>query len=426
MISANELRRLKISKAGSGYNVDEVNNIINEAAKSIDAYDNENREVYRKMEILAKRIEEYRAEENSIKSALITAEKMAEQIKNDSEKKATDLIAESEATAQKTISEANAKADEIISQARDYSSSLIKEKNIEANNILSDAEKKANDAINSSKTVAQDILAQAKSISEDLVNKANEQSKAYELLIQALKNNANDFIGNLVNLYSSQLDALNSANLEISSNEEKIEDIKAIQAEFESLENEVSEVEQSIPEEVVLEKNEVEEDDAEDEDTTASETDEAPVTEDTETAQEEENEVVQEEIEEADVDYVNEIVKEVENTVNTEFTFTEEEPEDPMKAVEAFSQDEITPIDASVPAISEIDEEPEMVDYEESEKSLFDDDNEQLPFETYFNVNKEDAHGDPTQTISLVPPEEDEEDDDDDQPKFKGFFKKKK
>lgn len=421
MISANELRRLQISKAGSGYNVDEVNNIINEAAKSIDAYDNENREVYRKMEILAKKIEEYRAEENSIKSALITAEKMAEQIKNDSNKKADDLISDSEATAEKTIAEANAKADEIISQAREYSSTLIKEKTIEANGILSDAEKKANDAIRSSKTVAQDILAQAKSISEDLVNKANEQSKAYELLISALKNNAKEFIDNLVGLYSSQLDALNSANLETSDNADKVEDIKSIQAELDSLENEVTEIEQSIPEEIVLEKNDVEEDAAEEI---------ADEPEENESADESEAEEEQPKEEEVIDKYVDDIVQELEETVNTQFTFTEEDPDDisdtdPMQAVEAFSNDEITPVDTSVPVISEIDEEPEMVDHEEGEKSLFDDDGEQLPFETYFNVNKEDAHGDPNQTISLVPPEEDE-DADGEQPKFKGFFKKKK
>lgn len=421
MISANELRRLQISKAGSGYNVDEVNNIINEAAKSIDAYDNENREVYRKMEILAKKIEEYRAEENSIKSALITAEKMAEQIKNDSNKKAADLISDSEATAEKTIAEANAKADEIISQAREYSSTLIKEKTIEANGILSDAEKKANEAILSSKTVAQDILAQAKSISEDLVNKANEQSKAYELLISALKNNAKEFIDNLVGLYSSQLDALNSANLETSDNADKVEDIKSIQAELDSLENEVTEIEQSIPEEIVLEKNEVEEDAAEGI---------ADEPEENESADESEAEEEQPKEEEVIDKYVDDIVQELEETVNTQFTFTEEDPDDisdtdPMQAVEAFSNDEITPVDTSVPVISEIDEEPEMVDHEEGEKSLFDDDGEQLPFETYFNVNKEDAHGDPNQTISLVPPEEDE-DADGEQPKFKGFFKKKK
>ena len=86
-----------------------------------------------------------------------------------------------------------------------------------------------------------------------------------------------------------------------------------------------------------------------------------------------------------------------------------------MKAVEAFSQNEITPIEKT--AVPEISEDTDM----ENEESLFDD-GEQLPFENYFNVNREDVHNDKTQTISLIPPEDDE----DEEPKFKGFFKKKK
>ena len=57
----------------------------------------------------------------------------------------------------------------------------------------------------------------------------------------------------------------------------------------------------------------------------------------------------------------------------------------------------------------------------DDQESLFDDD-DQLPFESYFNVKREDVHNDKSQTISLIPPEDDE----DDEPKFKGFFKKKK
>ena len=48
---------------------------------------------------------------------------------------------------------------------------------------------------------------------------------------------------------------------------------------------------------------------------------------------------------------------------------------------------------------------------------------EVMPFETYFNVNRNDPHN-TNETISLIPPDDDE--DDDDTTKFKGFFKKKK
>ena len=96
----------------------------------------------------------------------------------------------------------------------------------------------------------------------------------------------------------------------------------------------------------------------------------------------------------------------------------EEEKTDPMKALEAFSNDEYTPLNSSI-NVPEIEEEAEM---EKEDESLFDDENAKRPFESYFNVKNEDAHYDRSQTISLVPPEEEE----DNEPKFKGFFKKKK
>ena len=94
----------------------------------------------------------------------------------------------------------------------------------------------------------------------------------------------------------------------------------------------------------------------------------------------------------------------------------EEEPTDPMAAVEAFSRETFTPTENPM-GFTEISEEAEMED-----KSLFEENNEQ-PFESYFNVSKKDAHLDKTQTISLVPPEDyDSEDDGED--RHKHFFKK--
>ncbi|MDE5964560.1 MAG: hypothetical protein K2G65_04050, partial [Eubacterium sp.] len=89
----------------------------------------------------------------------------------------------------------------------------------------------------------------------------------------------------------------------------------------------------------------------------------------------------------------------------------EEEPpteEEVENALNAFTADEITPVDDAVASIPVIEDEPE---FESSQ-----------PFETFFNVDKSGVNSD--ETISLVAPDED--DDEDDRGKFKGFFKKKK
>lgn len=482
MISANELRKVQLSKSENGYDSQQVNAVIDEAAKTIDAYVNENKELYRKMEILAKKIEEYREEEDSIKAALITAEKMAEQIRRESNEKASALILESEKTAKNNITEAQEKADKVISEAREYASSVIKEKNEQASEIMADAEKKANDAINSSKIVAQNILDQAKEISDDLVSKSKDEKEAYEHLVTALKSDAETFISNLKALYSNQLSVLDQAKLESDSPEaeDKKENIASLQNEVDSLIGEMKEMENAIPdnisfdepeysdakapelEDIAKQEKEPAEEIQETENDITSEGSDFEETEEIEEAQEtvsfdtpkeepkevsaeeiiiddkkdnaddwyefrqsmKNNDITSETTEEKEDDPMVAIDDIIGNIQDSGEDTGSEEKTDPMEAVKAFSTDEITPIDKSFAAVNEISDDAELEKVESDEDSLFDSQNE-LPFESYFNIKRENSHTDRTQTISLVPPDE-EEDDEDEQPKFRGFFKKKK
>ena len=374
MISANDLREVKFQHEDDGFNIAEVESVIEQASDTIEAYANENKELYRKLEALASKIEEYRRDEDSIKSALITAQKMSDTIEADAKEKAEKLIADSEAKSAETVSKANEQAEQTISEARNYATGLIKNKTDEANGIIAAAEKKANDAINSSKIVAQDILDQAKAISDDLIATSKEEKEAYELLNAALKKDAAEFITGLKELYTSQLNALNGAKIDMTQTADKTE-VEDIENHVSSLLNEIDEMEDAIPGEITLEAVE------------APEVEEEPAFE----PEEEENDAEQ-------------------------LTLTEDGPEDAKAAVEAFSNDEITPVDSSQHIIPEITEEPEMEDVSSDDEQ---------PFESYFNLKKEDAHLDKTQTISLVPPD-DYDDGEDDEPRHKAFFKKKK
>ena len=89
MITPNQIREKRISTVSSdGYDRNEVNELLVEIIESYEAVCEENRELYRKMEILANRIEEYRADEDSIKTAIISAQKMADQVTANAKEKA--------------------------------------------------------------------------------------------------------------------------------------------------------------------------------------------------------------------------------------------------------------------------------------------------------------------------------------------------
>lgn len=410
MISAKDLRTADLS-------VKDANALLNEAADTIEAYQHENKELYHKLEVLAAKIEEYRSEEDAIKTALVTAQKMADKIKKDSSEAAALLIESSEAEAKEKMDSANTEAEAIVKKARDYSANLINNKTNEANEIITTAQSKANEAISSSKIVAKDILDQAKAISDDLISKSKAEKEAYEILISTIKNDAKAFVESLKKLYGEQLDILNSSRLDTTSseNETATKNVEDVHSDISSLIDEVDELSSAIPEEITI--PEIPHKEFDDSDVKV----EAPAFEQEDEAQEDDVEFDFEEIEEIedvdDADDIDDFLEITQEPAQEPVIIDEdEELPDPMEAVEAFSQNQITPIDSGN-TIPEINDDPEM----DEQESLFDND-DQLPFESYFNVKREDVHNDKSQTISLIPPEDDE----DDEPKFKGFFKKKK
>lgn len=424
MISSKELRQKDLEITQNGYNIAEVDALMAESAATIDAYEKQSGDLYHKLEVLAGKIEEYRQEEDAIKTALVTAQKMADKITKESNETASLLISKSEETAKDTVANAKAESDKIISSAREYSTNLIAEKTQQAEEITNKAQDKANEVIASAKVVAQDILDQAKQISDDLIAKSKAEKEAYEILSNTIKNDAKEFIEKVKSLYNNELDALNSAKLDKENDDTESEEknIAEIDSEVSGLVDEIEEFTSSIPQPISSEESDDDTEDAEAEE--AEDLQEVIAPDDAEDYEEEIeyereednkepafdlNEIEYEEI----TDDEDDIIEDDEKPV-----IEEDEPADPMEAVEAFSQNQITPIKSDSP-IPEISEDADM----EDDDDLFDNSGE-LPFEAYFNVNQQDVHNDKSQTISLIPPEGDE--DDEPQPKFKGIFKKKK
>ena len=424
MISSKELRQKDLEITQNGYNIAEVDALMAESAATIDAYEKQSGDLYHKLEVLAGKIEEYRQEEDAIKTALVTAQKMADKITKESNETASLLISKSEETAKDTVANAKAESDKLISSAREYSTNLIAEKTQQAEEITNKAQDKANEVIASAKVVAQDILEQAKQISDDLIAKSKAEKEAYEILSNTIKNDAKEFIEKVKSLYNNELDALNSAKLDKENDDTESEEksIAEIDSEVSGLVDEIEEFTSSIPQPISSEESDDDTEDAEAEE--AEDLQEVIAPDDAEDS-EEETEYEREEDNKEPAFDLNEI--EYEEITDDEDDITEDdekpvieedEPADPMEAVEAFSQNQITPIKSDSP-IPEISEDADM----EDDDDLFDNSGE-LPFEAYFNVNQQDVHNDKSQTISLIPPEGDE--DDEPQPKFKGIFKKKK
>ena len=382
MITPSQIREKNLSTVQSGgYDKEEVNALLAQIVESYQAVYDENKELYRKMEILAGKIEEYRNEEDSIKTALITAQKMADRIAKDAKEKAEEKLSASAATAQQTVTDAKEKADKMVAEARTYAANFTKEKQDAAESIITEAEAKANDAIDGAKVVAQEMLNQAKQLSEELMSKAKSEKAYHEQLIEKLRSESKSFKDSLLSLYESQMDRLGDmVDLKPQVDED--------QAHIDSVESEMNQIISNIDEINKLQSQTV---DAPTEEAAAQE----PPAENTKG--------------DTDDDQVDQIIDEI------------EEKQGPAASPEEVS----SALNENAPTISEIDEEPELeqVPPQQEEKTLFDD-QAAMPFEDYFHVKSGDERT--SETISLTAPDEDEYEEEEGSSKLRGFFKKKK
>ena len=122
MISGRDFETVK-----NGYDPDAVNSFLNEIADSVAELNSRNAENEEKIVKLVERINEYRADEDAIKVALINAQKESARVVGDAQAKADEMI-ESAKTEQVKIAEQNAEeCERIIKEHKEKCAEMIKE-----------------------------------------------------------------------------------------------------------------------------------------------------------------------------------------------------------------------------------------------------------------------------------------------------------
>ena len=88
MLTINEIKNKKFEKAAFGYKVDDVEKFLNDVIVYINALENENAENQKKLLVLANKIEEYRNDEDSLRQALLGAQKLGDNILKEAKNRA--------------------------------------------------------------------------------------------------------------------------------------------------------------------------------------------------------------------------------------------------------------------------------------------------------------------------------------------------
>ena len=128
-MTAQEIREKTFEKAlFGGYVTENVDSFLEQMTNEYEALTKENQDLKKKLKILVAKIDEYRGAEDALRDALLSAQKLSNQI-----------TSEAKASAEATTADATSRAEAMLSEARRRSEMTMRSAEVEAERIVTDA-----------------------------------------------------------------------------------------------------------------------------------------------------------------------------------------------------------------------------------------------------------------------------------------------
>lgn len=102
-MTVQELQNIKFEKGAFGYRTDDVDSFLEQVVSTLREQEKEKADLEKKIMILADKIEDYRSEEDSLKAALLGAQKMGDSIVRESKAKAKQIEEEAAVKAEQML-----------------------------------------------------------------------------------------------------------------------------------------------------------------------------------------------------------------------------------------------------------------------------------------------------------------------------------
>lgn len=109
MITIDEIKNVSFRKAGmsGGYRAEDVDAFIEEVISSFEQLRKEKTNLVHKIDVLATRVEQYRADEETVRNALLSSQKVSDACIKEAKDKAAKIIRDAETKAQALLVDAN-------------------------------------------------------------------------------------------------------------------------------------------------------------------------------------------------------------------------------------------------------------------------------------------------------------------------------
>lgn len=221
MLTPDQIKSKEFHTTGkSSYKAEEVDEFLEEIHASYDQMFRENGNIIKKMSILANKVEEYKKDEDSLRQALLSAQKLADKI-----------VAEAKENSAKELSEAKEKAEKAVADA-----------NAQARKILDDA-----------KAAADAKVHDANKQAEEIIGGINRKVTQENLVLEMLKKEVSAFRNKMMDMYKEHLTLLDRLPTYTEEKEEPVEEKEPEVQETAAVEQEAVETAEPVAEEPVEE-----------------------------------------------------------------------------------------------------------------------------------------------------------------------------
>ena len=199
MLTPDRIREKTFQTTGRGsYRAEDVDRFLSEVAASYEQMFKENTDLIKKISILAKKVEEYRADEDSLKMALLKAQKLADKI-----------VAEAKETAANEVASIKAETDKLRADAASDAAALELNARNESESLLAKSKKEADEILSSAKEEAERVVNEANATSKEILGGVNRKVTKESLVLEMMQKESTIFKQRLVSMYKEHINLIN-------------------------------------------------------------------------------------------------------------------------------------------------------------------------------------------------------------------------
>ena len=199
MLTPDRIKEKTFQTSGRGsYRAEDVDSFFREVSASYEQMFKENTDLIKKISVFAKKIEEYRADEDSLKMALLNAQKLADKI-----------VAEAKETAANEVASVKGETDRLRAEAASDAAALELNAKNESEAMLSSAKKESAELLANAKAEAEKLIDDATKEAKEILGNINRKVTHESLVYEMMQKESTVFKQRLVSMYKEHINLIN-------------------------------------------------------------------------------------------------------------------------------------------------------------------------------------------------------------------------